>query len=331
MKKGIAVAGTLIADTFYGIDTYPREGMLVSVRDVNHYVGGTGNIIMDLAKIDPEMPVKVSAIIGTDERGKLIKDTLGRFPNVSMANVTEEGESSYTLVMNAKDTKQRTFFTGSAAGDTFCEDYIDWEKIDADIFQLEYLLLMKTVDGPDEEYITHGARILHDAKEHGMKTSIDVVSEEGERGRKVVAAALPYVDYCCLNEMETMTATGLPLVKDGAIDEAVVLDALKAMADMGVSTWVVIHSPKMNYGYDCESGEMVKVESLHLPDGYIVGTNGAGDAYCAGILYGAYVGYNLQRSMEFAAASAACSLSQYNGTDGMREAEEVWKLHEKMR
>ena len=44
---------------------------------------------------------------------------------------------------------------------------------------------MAKVDGPDEEYGTLGARILHDARERGMKTSIDVVSEQSDGRREL--------------------------------------------------------------------------------------------------------------------------------------------------
>ena len=70
-KQGITVAGSLIADTFYKIDTYPEAGMLTKARDPVSYVGGTGNLIQDLAKMDPELPIRVSALVGADENGDL--------------------------------------------------------------------------------------------------------------------------------------------------------------------------------------------------------------------------------------------------------------------
>ena len=71
---------------------------------------------------------------------------------------------------------------------------------------------------------------------------------------------------------------------------------------------------------------MVQVDSLKLPDGFIKGTTGAGDAFCSGILYGAHGGEKLEDAMKLAIASAACSLSESNGTDGMRERSKVLSL-----
>jgi sugar/nucleoside kinase (ribokinase family) len=225
--------------------------------------------------------------------------------------------------MNAKDTKQRTFFFLSGAADEFDMSKIHWEKMTSRIFHLEYLLLMKKVDAKDEEFGTHGARILKRAKDEGMVTSIDMVSEQSERVREIVRPALRFTDICCINELEAQAITGIEVVSRSAAEEA-----LRELHRLGVAKWAVIHSPKHNYGYDIEQDKMVYVESLKLPDGYIKGTTGAGDAFCSGIVYGAHEGNDLRSSMRFATACAACSLSENNGTDGMRCKEQVLSVYE---
>ena len=73
-RKGIVVAGSLIADVFYEIDTYPDQGMLTNIRDTSRNVGGSGNLILDLAKLDEHLPVEVCAIVGCDENGDYIQN-----------------------------------------------------------------------------------------------------------------------------------------------------------------------------------------------------------------------------------------------------------------
>ena len=82
--KGIAVAGTLIADTFYKIDTYPDAGNLTNIRDIVSYIGGTGNMLLDLAKMDPSVPLKVSGLIGDDTQGRMMKGELLKYPNIDI-------------------------------------------------------------------------------------------------------------------------------------------------------------------------------------------------------------------------------------------------------
>ena len=102
--------------------------------------------------------------------------------------------------------------------------------------------------------------------------------------------------------------------------------ALKAMKDMGVSTWAVIHAPEGGWGLD-ENNDFVALNSLKLPSGYIKGTTGAGDAFCAGVLYGAEKNYSLADSIRLGIASAACSLSEVGATEGMRSEAEAMKLY----
>ena len=65
------------------------------------------------------------------------------------------------------------------------------------------------------------------------------------------------------------------------------------------------------------------VPSLSLPKDYIKGTVGAGDAFCAGILYSIYKGYDSELSLQIASAAAAANLSRQNSIDGMKPVEEL--------
>ena len=328
--KGIAVAGSLICDNYNIIDTYPRMGRLTNIRSIDRGVGGTGNLILDLAKLDAEIEVKVSAIIGSGSNGRFIKQTLEQYPNINLEGLVIEGETSMTMVMEGMDNKQRTFFYLAGGSDVYDESYIEWDKIDADIFQLEYLLLLKKVDEEDPEYGTHGARILCEAQKRGMKTSIDVVSDEDEmRIQRIVRPALKYTDYCIVNEVEAQGITGVQLLDGETLVEENLERALRSLGDWGVSTWAVIHSPTCSYGLDVKNQEIIKVPSLCLPEGYIKGTTGAGDAFCSGILYSAYQGFGLRQALRVGASCAACSLSKVGGSEGLRSYEEVMKEYEK--
>lgn len=322
-RSGITVAGTLIADVFHEIDSYPQSGYLTKVWGKSFGIGGSGNLTIDLAKLDKNLKVKVCAIVGEDENGEKLLSALKKYPNIDTNDITVYGESSCTLVMNAADTKQRTFFHIPGANDVFCEDFINWDSIYTKIFHLEYLLLMKKVDEADAEFGTHGARILKNARERGMITSIDMVSENSDRVKNVVIPSLRYTDICCINELEAEAVTGVNLSKDGCFTYENCLEAARIVKEFGVSKWVVIHAKKCGFGYDCEKDELICVERLPLPDSHIKGTTGAGDAYCSGILYGAHQDMTLEESMRLARACAACSLTENNGTDGMRSYEEI--------
>lgn len=189
-----------------------------------------------------------------------------------------------------------------------------------------YILLLDALDQEDAEYGTKMARLLAEARRRGLKTSIDVVTETGDRFRTLVPPALRYTDYCVINELEAQQITGVPLRDESEkLYPENMKEALERMKELGVSTWAVIHCPEGGYGLD-EENRYVSLSSLRLPEGYIKGTVGAGDAFCAGVLYGAQKRWALPESIRLGTCAAAASLSEPGASEGVGTAEEVLKL-----
>lgn len=333
MRKGICVAGNAIVDIIYPVNGWPNQGELVHILDgIERCTGGAVcNTIISLAKLDPEMPLYAMSKIGQDAEGDLIMEMLGKHKNINCDNMIRDGISALTLVISDVNNKQRTFFTYLGANGKFEESDINWDKLDCNILHIGYILLLNALDQPDEEYGSKMARLLHSAQQHGIKTSIDVVSEASDRFKQLVPPSLKYADYCIINEYEASQTTGIALRDE---NEKLIYEnlpvALKAMKDMGVSTWAVIHTPEGGFGLD-ENNNYIEKESLKLPAGYIKGSVGAGDAFCAGVLCGAEKKMSLEDSIVLGIASAACSLSEASATGGLRTMEEALELYKKLR
>jgi sugar/nucleoside kinase (ribokinase family) len=228
-------------------------------------------------------------------------------------------------------TKQRTFFQYRGANAFFCEADIDWDTLNAAFLHIGYILLLDALDKEDPEFGTKMARLLYEAQRRGIKTSLDVVSEAGDRFKRLVPPALKYADYCIINELEAEQVTGIALRdRGGILLRGNMKKALEKIRGFGVSTWAVIHCPEGGFGLDQDEG-YAEVASLALPAGYIKGTVGAGDAFCAGTLYGAYRGMNLRQGIELGIASAACSLSEPGAAEGMRSVKNAMELYRKLR
>ena len=333
MKKGICCAGNIIVDITYPIATWPKQNELTHITEgiTNSTGGSVCNTITDLARLDPEMHLVASGFAGHDAEGDFVLAEMGKYKNIDLAQVKRDGRTSFTAVMSNNQTKERTFFQHAGANAYYGEDDIDWDNLDVNIFHIGYILLLPNLDQPDAEFGTKMARLLHKAQSKGFKTSIDVVSESGDRFCKLVPPALKYTDYCVINELEAQETTGVLLRdEDGKLHTENMPKALQKMKEMGVSTWAVIHCPEIGCGLD-ENNNFVEVPSLKLPEGWIAGTVGAGDAFCSGVLYGAWKGMDLKKAIELATASAACSLSQAGATEGMRPVAEVQKLYAEMR
>lgn len=330
MRKGICVAGNLIVDITYPIERWPRQSELTTITDgITRSVGGAVcNVITDLAKLGETLPLSALGVIGEDAEGEFILEQLGRHENIDLSLLGRKGTTSFTAVMSDNRTKARTFFQYRGANALFDESFIDWDRIDAEILHVGYILLLDALDQADGEYGTKMARLLAEAQSRGIRTSIDVVTESGDRFRTLVPPALRYTDYCVINELEAQQITGVLLRdEEEKLYPEHMEEALRKMKELGVSTWAVIHCPEGGYGLD-EKNHFLTVRSLKLPEGYIKGTVGAGDAFCAGVLYGAEKGWGLAESVRLGTCAAAASLSEAGATEGMRPAAEVLKLAE---
>ena len=330
MKKGICCAGSMIVDITYPIETWPKQNELTHITEgIRSTTGGcVCNTIIDLARLDPNLPLFASGFAGHDAEGEFMLREMSKYPNIDLSMVKRDGRTSFTAVMSNNQTKERTFFQHAGANAYYCADHIDLDTLDVDIFHVGYILLLPALDAEDDEYGTKMARLLHSVQQKGIKTSIDVVSESGDRFVKLVTPALKYTNYCVINELEAQQTTGVMLRdENGTLHTENMPAALQKLKELGVSDWAVIHCPEIGCGID-ENGNYYAVPSLKLPKGWIKGTVGAGDAFCAGILYAAEMGMNMEAALKLGACSAAASLSEVGGSDGVKSAAEVMKLYE---
>ena len=320
----------MIVDITDPIETWPNQNELTHITDgiQNSTGGAVCNTITDLARLDPELPLVASGFAGHDAEGDFMLQELAKYPNIDLSMVRRNGRTSFTVVMSNNQTKERTFFQHAGGNAGYGEEDIDWDKLDVNIFHIGYILLLPALDAPDAESGTKMARLLHRAQKAGMKTSIDVVSETGDRFARLVTPALKYADYCVINELEAQQTTGILLRdKDGTLHTENMPAALNKLKELGVARWAVIHCPEVGCGVD-EQGKYFEVPSLKLPKGWIKGTVGAGDAFCAGILYAAEKELPMDEALKLGACCAAASLSEVNASDGVKSVQDVRKLYD---
>jgi len=329
MNKGICCAGNVIVDITYPIETWPKQNELTHITEgIQNSTGGSVcNTITDLARLDPELPLLASGFAGYDAEGDFVMKELGKYANIDLSMMKREGRTSFTAVMSNNQTKERTFFQHAGSNAYYGEEHIDWDCLDVDIFHIGYILLLPNLDAEDAEYGTKMARLLDRVQKMGIKTSIDVVSESGDRFARLVNPALKYSNYCVINELEAQQTTGVCLRgEDGKLHMENMPVALKKLKELGVKDWAVIHCPEVGCGID-ENGDYWQVPSLKLPDGYIKGTVGAGDAFCAGILYAAYKQMPMEEALKLGACAASASLREVSASDGVKTVDEVMELY----
>lgn len=308
-KTGIAVVGSILVDKINEIKAYPECGQLTQIVNLEKSVGGcVPNVALDMKKICPDVTIKAVGKIGDDEEGAYVSDVLeAGGVDVSGFTVAKGQRTSFTEVMSVIDG-QRTFFTYPGASADFGYADIDFEKVNTKIFHLGYFLLLQKIDDGE------GVDVLRKAQEVGMKTSIDLVSENSDR-YALVLPCLPYTDYLIINEEEAGKLAGMEPTNDNLIQIA------KALLAKGVKEKVIIHKPDVAVCVSKDSE--TTVGSYILPKGYIKGTTGAGDAFCAGALIGIYKGWTDKETLEFASASAVMALGTAGATDGLKKEAEI--------
>ncbi len=220
--------------------------------------------------------------------------------------------------MTEVGTGRRTFFHARGANALWDGANLDFRASSFKIFHLGYLLLLDALDHREARFGTKAARLLSDARAAGLKTSVDVVSEDSERFSKIVWPALKHVDYCILNDFEAGKTTGVNVRKrNGTLDDGGLRNAAAALLEGGVKQLVVIHFPEGAFAIS-RDGAVARQTSVKLPAGYIAGTAGAGDAFCAGALLGLHEEWELQRCLKTGVCLAAASLSDPTCTEGVK-------------
>ena len=332
--KGIVIAGTVLVDNVKIIEAYPSPTMLTTIVSESKAVGGVvSNTSITLKRIDPSLDVRVLGLIGDDSFGDYIKKVFNEEKlDISLLKVSNVYKTAYSDVMTELNGR-RTFFVNKG-----CNSYLDEAYFDAlngentMLCHIGYLLLLDALDQKDEEYGTKMARLLHSLQKRNIKTSIDLVSEESHRFKDVVLPSLKYCDYVIINEIEAGRIFDIPPRDEkGNIIINNIKEILKLLKKSGVKGKAIIHCPELGALIN-ENDEITIVPSLLLPKSFIKGTVGAGDAFCAGALFGIVKKYSDDEILKIASCTAAINLTAIDSISAgvsLKETLELLKNYER--
>jgi sugar/nucleoside kinase (ribokinase family) len=332
-RCGLLAAGNWIIDQVKIIDVYPQRDQLANIRGQSQGTGGSPyNVLIDLARLQAPFPLVAAGLVGKDDLGRVILEDCRRHQiDTRLLQSTPLAPTSYTDVMTEQGNGHRTFFHHRGANALWNGAGLDFKKIPARIFHLGYLLLLDALDAPDRRDGTKAAALLRQAQAAGMKTSVDVVSEDSDRFARIVLPALRHADYCILNEIEAGKTTGFQIrAADGTLSTTSLRHAAGALLQAGVRELVVVHFPEGSFART-RRGEDFWQSSLNIPDRHIAGAVGAGDAFAAGVLLGLHEGWDLPKCLLTGVCVAAACLSHPTCTGGVKSLPASLKLARKFR
>src|SRR3989442_306303 len=243
-RRGLLAGGNWIIDQVKLIDVFPKLEQLANIRSQSQGTGGAPyNVLLGLAKLGADFPLFGAGLVGKDALGELIlADCREHQIDTKFLRATTDADTSYTDVMTEASNGRRTFFHYRGANALWRGEDLEFAKQRAAIFHLVYLLLLDALDEPGTKFGTRAARLLASAQAAGLKTSVDVVSEDSDRFNKIVTPALKHVDYLIINEIEAGKTTGLKIPQlDGRLDTVALRHAAGALLQSRLRELVVIH------------------------------------------------------------------------------------------
>ena len=165
---------------------------------------------------------------------------------------------------------------------------------------------------PESEFVD----LLKFCRARGVATVVDVVIPQNARNLAELSTLLPFIDYFLPNDDEARLLTGC----DDPADQA------RALVKAGAGTAIVTCGRN---GCVAATGAIcLRADVYPMP---VADPSGAGDAFDAGILTGLVRGWDLRRSLRYAAALGASAVRAVGTTRGVftaAEAEAFLAAHE---
>lgn len=321
--NGIVCAGNWIVDIVHSIDHWPNQNDLARISHATQGVGGgAANVITNLAELSPDLPLFPVGCIGHDDYGRFVLEHCKQL-GIDISHLTQlpDIETAHTHVMNVVG-ESRTFFYAGGANDRFDKKHIDTASLvkhQPQLFYLGYIMLLEQMDRLQADGTTFAADVLQQARRNGMVTCVDLVSAAHTEFSQIVAASAPQIDYLVLNETEAARATGIEHLQDM---HAFLSRASRKLITLGVNKAVIIHMPGVAIWADADGREFWS-HALPIAEENIVSPVGAGDAFCAGILFGIHESFEPEKTMKLAHAMAAANLAVPTANGGIPHKDQL--------
>ena len=313
MSKSIdcVICGTCVVDILVrpvSLETPIGGNRLWHVEPIHTAVGGVvSNTGTAMARLGQR--VGVFSRVGNDAWSAVLHEHFGREGIDTQGLIQRPGDVTGATAVLIDSTGERSFAHHIGASAALS---IDDFRAHHDLFRntrlvlVGYYSLLPTLE-PDL------AQLFAELKQLGCLTALDAAGEGGDL--EPIAEALPHLDYYVpsLNEATNQT---------GRTDPERIVEVYRAhgatgMLGVKLGSRGAMLSPR--------PGEFLYVPCV-TPPGPVVDTTGAGDAFYGGLLAGMLRGLDAARSAKLAAAAAACCVTGYGATAGLRNWDETARL-----
>ena len=329
-RSGILCAGAWCVDRNYAINFWPPEETVSTILCYSDHGGCPGhNMATALRRLGAPFPVEAMGLVGEDEHGDHLYRICDELGIKRDALEQRKGvDTSLTLAMTAQDTKHRTFFHNPGALGEQCADDFDFTTTTCRIVHLGLAGLMPKLDGPWQNEVSGWVAVLKKARAAGLHPNMEMVSVEPE---KIRAAGLPMLDHLetlIINDYEAGALAEIATLNDGVTNAAACRSAAEKLMANSMLAMIAVHYPSGGVALS-RNGDVAEQPSVKMPKSEIIGNNGAGDSFAAGMIFGQHEGWPLLQSLKLAHAAAASSLRSAATTESVVNWKDCLSLAEK--
>jgi sugar/nucleoside kinase (ribokinase family) len=296
VARGVLCCGNLVYDILVRPVDQIRFDATTWVEEIATHLGGNGaNTSYALARLG--IPTKLIGAVGQDAFGDMV---LARLKSVSVdiTAIDRTSERTAATVGLVASSGSRAFLHQPGASKVALQEPPRLTK--PFLNGAVYFHLANPFAVPALRDNAH--QWLRNARDAGLRTSMDLGWDSREQWMEVVGPCLPYTDLLFANREEAQMLTGLENVPAAA-------DALR---EHGVGT-VVVKLGAEGCAVFVPGGD-VRVPAFAVD---AVDTTGAGDCFAGGFLGGLFYGANLEGAARLANAAGALSVSKLGATEGL--------------
>ena len=316
MSNGIIGFGMWCVDTTYKLNKLPDRGKLEVIVNTYQCVGGgPGNVLTDLYSLGFKSKMIAMGSIGNDANASFIKKHLKKNGiSTSFLVSTAKATTSQTICMTEQQ-KERTFLYHPGANKLLDIKHFKLNKLKKKpkLLYVGYVTLLGKLDKFKEKE-TRLNKVLKEAKRKNLINVLDLVSNKDENFQKIVFSALPFTDYLLLNEIEAQLLFNKKVTNsNNNLEKKLIISLSKKVFKKGLQKAILIHSPKESLYISKDN--IFHTKSMKIPKKQIKNAVGAGDAFCAGFLYGIHEDWDIQKTLtkSHAAGTAMMTIDASSG------------------
>jgi sugar/nucleoside kinase (ribokinase family) len=318
-RRGVLSAGSFCVDFNKSIARWPDEDTSNEVLAVDRQGGGAGfNMALDLKRLDPELPVEAMGLVGDDELARfLFGECDARGVDRTALRAAPGGATMSVDAFNVAANGRRTHFYHQGVAAEMTPDDFDFSSTAARILHLGLPGAHKAMDLPWRGDANGWVAVLRKARAAGLGANLELMTTKAERLAELGRPCLPHLDWIIVNDYEIGALAGRETRRaDGSTDPAAVARAIDDVLALGSMHWAAAHFPEGAI-VGADDGSRCVMGSVALPEAVIVGANGAGDAFAAGMLYGLHQRWPMMECLELGHACAAASMRAVSTTAGV--------------